>query len=117
MIKICNHLGTIGITVGYLRSLISSTVQSSFGVAEMNFYGPKQGVELMLGKKSTPNQGVIIRTRDNKLIIDLHISVIYGVNVNAISESVAHKVDYVVTEQAGVEVESVNVYVDGMVNS
>lgn len=116
MIKVCNHLGTIGISMKYLRTLISGTAESCFGVAGMNSYGAKQGVDALIKKKNAANKGVIIRQNNNKLIIDLHITVTYGVNVKAITESIAHKVDYVLTEQAGVSVESVNVYVDGMVN-
>ena len=44
MIKIKNHLGTIGISTGYLRQLISATAESCFGVAGLNAYGAKQGV-------------------------------------------------------------------------
>lgn len=116
MIKVSNHLGTIEISAKYLRSLISSTAESCFGVAAMNSYGAMQGVGVLVKKNGAENQGVIIRQHDNRLIIDLHITVTYGVNVNAIAESIAHKVDYVLTEQAGVSVESVNVYVDGMVD-
>lgn len=116
MIKVSNHLGTIGISNKYLRSLISSTAESCFGVAGMNSYGALQGVDAFINKNCAENRGVIIRQNNNKLSIDLHITVTYGVNVGAIAESIAHKVDYVLAEQAGVEVESVNVYVDDMVN-
>lgn len=116
MIKISNHLGTIGISIKYLRSLISHTVENCFGVAGMNSYGAKQGVDALVKKNNAENRGVIIKQDNNKLVIDLHITVTYGVNVNAITESIAHKVDYVLTELAGVSVKSINVYVDGMVN-
>lgn len=116
MIKVSNHLGTIGISAKYLRSLITSTAESCFGVAGMNPYGAIQGVDALVNRRSASNQGVIIRQHDNKLIIDLHITVTYGVNVNAITESIVHKVEYVLAEQAGVEADTINVYVDGMVN-
>lgn len=116
MIKVCNHLGTIGVSGKYLRTLISATVQSCFGVAGMNPYGALQEIDSMIKKQSCANKGVIIRQNNNRLIIDLHITVTYGVNVKAITDSISHKVGYVLTEQAGVDVESVNVYVDEIVN-
>ena len=105
MIKFRNHIGTIGISTGYLRQLISDTAESCFGVAGLNAYGAKQGVSAMLKKENT--------TKD-ELIVDLHITVNYGINVGAIVDSIIHKVNYVLTEQAGVNVKSVNVYVDEM---
>ena len=111
MIKFRNHIGTIGISTGYLRQLISDTAESCFGVAGLNAYGAKQGVSAMLKKENT-TKGVIIR--QDELIVDLHITVNYGINVGAIVDSIIHKVNYVLTEQAGVNVKSVNVYVDEM---
>ena len=60
MIKFRNHIGTIGISTGYLRQLISDTAESCFGVAGLNAYGAKQGVSAMLKKENT-TKGVIIR--------------------------------------------------------
>jgi uncharacterized alkaline shock family protein YloU len=113
MIKFRNHIGTIGISTSYLRQLISDTAESCFGVAGMNAYGAKQGVSSML-RKSDMTKGVIIRQDGDELIVDLHITVTYGLNVGAIVDSIIHKVKYVLTEQAGVEVKSVNVFVDEM---
>lgn len=113
MIKIKNHLGAIGISTGYLRQLISNTAESCFGVAGLNAYGPKQGVYAMLKKENT-TKGVIIRQDGDELVVDLHITVTYGVNVGAIVDSIIHKVNYVLTQQAGITVKSVNVYVDEM---
>ena len=113
MIKIKNNLGTIGISTGYLRQLISSTAESCFGVAGMNAYGAKQGVSAMLKRENT-TKGVIIRQEGDELVVDLHITVTYGVNVGAIVDSIIHKVDYALTNEAGVAVKSVNVYVDEM---
>ena len=113
MIKIKNHLGTIGISTGYLRQLISATAESCFGVAGLNAYGAKQGVYAMLKRENT-TKGVIISQDGDELVVDLHITVTYGVNVGAIVDSIIHKVNYVLTNEAGVSVKAVNVYVDEM---
>lgn len=116
VIKVNNHIGSIGISAKYLRSLISQTAESCFGVAGMNYYGAVQSMNNIVRKNHAANNGVIIKQNDNKLTIDLHITVTYGVNAVAISESIAHKVSYVVSDLAGIEVESVNVYIDGLVD-
>ena len=116
MIKVNNHIGTIGISAKYLRSLISQTAESCYGVAGMNSFGAVQSMNNFVRRSNAANNGVIIKQADNKLTIDLHIMVIYGINAVAISESISHKVSYVVSELAGIEVESVNVYIDGLVD-
>lgn len=115
MIKYKNHLGTIGISTSYLRQLISYTAENCFGVAGLNVYGAKQGMRKVLKKENT-TKGVIIRQEGEQLIVDLHITVNYGINVGAIVESIIHKVTYVLNDQAGVNVKSVNVFIDEMIN-
>ena len=46
--------------------------------------------------------------------MDLHISVIYGMNISAIAKSIVNKVRYTVEEVTGLQVKKVNVFVDGM---
>ncbi len=116
MIKVNNHIGTIGISAKYLRSLISQTVESCFGVAGMNTYGAMQSMNSIVRRDDIDNKGVIIKQKGNMLTIDLHITVTFGVNVSAVSDSIIHKVEYVVADLAGIEVESVNVFVDGLVD-
>ena len=48
MIKVNNHLGTIGISDRYLKTLVSKTAESCFGVADINRAG---AVALMQGGK------------------------------------------------------------------
>lgn len=113
MIKIGNHIGEICISSKYLKNLIGKTAMDCFGVVGMNSYGPKQGVRSLL-KSSSMDNGVIIRQKNNKLLIDLHISVTFGVNIGAISESIVNKVRFAVESEAGVDVLKVNVFIDNM---
>lgn len=115
MIKVKNHIGTIGISNKYIRDVISETVEECFGVAGMNCYGAVQGAERVFVGNKLSNKGVIIRHNDNKLAVDLHITVTYGVNVNAVSDSVIHKVEFVLNEQTGIEVSEINVFVDRII--
>lgn len=55
-----------------------------------------------------------MRGEGDRLIVDLHISVIYGMNISAIAKSIDNKVRYTVEEATGLRVRKVNVFVDGM---
>ena len=115
MVQIENHLGSITISQVYFTNLIGHTVTSCFGVTDMNVSGAKQSfLSLVLRKRNFIDKGVAVRYSREKLYIDLHITVMFGVNIAAIVKSIVNKVSYVVEEETGIPVEKVNVYVDGM---
>ena len=63
-------------------------------------------------KKQSFGRGVSVRAGKDKLVVDLHITVLYGVNVGTVVKSIINKVKYVMEESTGISVERVNVYVD-----
>ena len=95
MITINNHLGTITYSKQFFYSLIGGTVTNCFGIVGMNAGDAKQ-------------------TFVDKLYIDLHISVMYGVNVSTIVKSIIHKVRFAVEDETGFTVDKVNVFVDAV---
>ena len=117
MLKIENHIGSIGISHEYLIKLIGRTVTNCFGVVKMNTSGAKQNLLSLLKIKKADeiDRGVLIRYgKDNSLSIDLHITVRYGTNINAISDSIKHKVQYAIENDTSLKVNKVNDFIDGM---
>lgn len=119
MIILKNHVGHIKISREYLTSLIGNTVTACFGVVSMNAFTPAQTLRAALPFKTKGGEepadcsrGVSVRVNKNKLTIELHISLLYGVNMNAVVRSIIHKVAYTVEESTGLAVEKVNVFVD-----
>ena len=55
-----------------------------------------------------------VKTTDGQLVVDIHIAVTYGININAIVQSIVQNVRYTVEECTGFKVARVNVYVDEM---
>ena len=113
MIKINDHIGCIELSSNYLKKLIAKTAASCFGVVGLNSCSAVQGIRSLLGSESADN-GVMIRQNSNKLTIDLHITVSYGVNIAAIVDSIINKVRFTVEESAGIEVSKINVFVDAL---
>lgn len=114
MIKIYNRYGTIEISDTFLANLLGNAVSSCFGVVGMAVSGPSQGLRTAINKGDTLDKGVKVRSSDGKLIIDLHIIVTFGVNIEAIVNSIINKASYTVHESTGLIVDKVNVFVDGM---
>ena len=51
---------------------------------------------------------------DNKLILDFHVIVSYGVNIRAVASNLVNNVKYKVEEFTGFEIDKINVYVEGV---
>ena len=66
-------------------------------------------------KQDRKDKGVHVYCENNNVCIDIHIAVIYGVNIPAITDSIAHKITYSVSEYIGFPVDKVNVFVDSVI--
>ena len=114
MIRIDNRYGTIEISQGYFNYLVGNAVSACYGVAGMVRSGPRQGLRSVLSRRAYADDGVHVRSDGDRLVVDIHISVIYGMNIAAIAKSIVNKVRYTVEEATGLTVKKVNVFVDGM---
>ena len=72
-----------------------------------------EGIVSLL-KKENYEKGVLVVADGSDLIIDVHIIVSYGINLPAISRSIAKEVKYIVEKMTGFKVKKVNVCIDAM---
>ena len=117
MVLIRNHLGEISISKHFFAQLIGGTLTNCFGVADTTPSSPKQSILGSLPfvkNKKFVDKGVAVSFFRGKLRVDLHITVMYGVNIASVVRSIQHKIAYVIEEETDIEVENVNVYVDGI---
>ncbi len=113
MIRFQNPLGQIEISQHYFSGLVSHAAQNCFGVAGMVASGAAQGLRSITGAKM-PDKGVLVRTENGSLVVDLHIEAAYGVNLNALVRTIISEVRYAVEQATGLKVSRVNVYIDAM---
>jgi len=114
MLRIENHLGTITVSNSFFANLIGYAVSECFGVSGLINTTPSQGFRTLISGKDIGDKGVKVRSIGRELVIDLHISVTYGVNIAAIVKSIINKVTYTVENACGLAVSKVNVYVAEM---
>lgn len=117
MIKLENPNGYIEITNNYFANLVGHAAQSCFGVTGMVNSNPYQSIKSAIKTKTAKDnsdQGVIVKSVNGQLVIELHISVSYGVNISAIVESIVNKVRYTVEEATDLKVSAVNVHIDSL---
>ncbi len=108
------RLGTIEISEGYLSKLIGNEVTSCFGVVGMVANNSKQKIFNKFNKTESIDTGIKVRGNADGVTVELHIMVTYGMNINAIANSITEKVQYVVKEKTGITVDKVIVKVDGI---
>ena len=113
MINFETRYGKIIIENEFFAEFIGNAVTSCYGVAVMVAKGT-QKVRNLISKKQYNDTGIVVTGNIDKINVDLYITVMYGVNINAISNSIVHKVKYSVEEATGIEVNRVTVHIDGM---
>lgn len=116
MIQITNRYGTTTITQEYFRHLIGRVVTDCYGVVGMVNSDMSQSIKGLISKSILNDKGVKVKINGETLTVDLHIIVLYGVNISAIVQSIVNEVKYAVKDNTGFEVDVVNVYIDSMEN-
>lgn len=114
MISYETRIGKITLSNSYFSKLIGRAVTSCFGVVGMVPHGGKQRFLGMLSKKDRLDTGVVVKGDISSVTVDLHIIVSYGMNINAIAQSIMHKVKYTIYEATGIKVTKVTIRVDGI---
>lgn len=114
MVKLATSLGTVTLTSEYFANLVGAVASSCYGVVGMVSKSPVEGLRAMIFGSDFPEKGVRVSQKSNKLEIEIHIKVLYGLNISAIVKSISHKVRYAVESATGLSVETVNVSVDEM---
>ena len=113
MITIQTSRGKICITTSYFAKLIGDAASSCYGVAGMVSRGSQKLLNVFR-RGDAPGKGIVVRGNADSLIVELHIEVMYGLNINAIAKSIVHKVTYAVEDATGIKVERVTVHIDGL---
>ena len=107
------HLGNIKIDNEVIAKYAGSVAVECFGIVGMAIVNVKDGLVRLL-KRDSLERGMHIQIEDNKITIDFHVIVSYGVNISAVADNLFGNVKYRVEEFTGMEVEKINMYVEGV---
>ncbi len=119
MLIVQKHCGGIRYSKEFFDTLVSETVTSCFGVAALNAANRAEALFThvpILKRLYGAGKGVSVDISRGKIRISLHISVVYGTNAAAVTDSIRHKLRFVIEEQTGLPVEDIDVYIDDLVN-
>ncbi len=112
-ILINSEFGDISVNNSVIASIAGAVATKSYGVVGMASKNKKDGVIRLL-KLENMSRGIKVDVEDNGIVIDLHIIVEYGVNINAICDSIVHNVRYQLEHNTGLKVNKVNVLVESV---
>ena len=74
----------------------------------------KDGLVKLLKKESLTHGIQVEISDDNKLTINFHVIVAYGVNISTVSNNLVSTVKYKVESFTGMEVDKINIFVEGV---
>ena len=106
-------LGSILIDTDVIATYAGSVAVECFGIVGMAAVNMKDGLVKLLRKESLKH-GINVRVENNKISLDFHVIVAYGVSISAVADNLLSNAKYKVEEFTGMEIEKINVYVEGV---
>ena len=107
------HMGNITIDNEVIAQYAGSIAMECFGVVGMAGINVKDALVKLL-KMDSMTRGINVSIQNNKLTLNFHIILAYGVSILAVSDNLISNVKYKVEEFTGIEVEKVNIFVEGV---
>ena len=111
--RINNKMGEIQINSDVIAMYTGMTAVECFGIVGMAAVSMKDGLVKLL-KKESLTHGITVDIKDNHITIDFHVIVSYGVSICAVADNLIANVKYKVEEFTGMEVDKINIYVEGV---
>ena len=107
-------LGIITVSPDVIAKYAGSVAIECFGIVGMAAVNMKDGLVKLL-KKDYLTHGINVSVNeDNKITIDFHVIVSYGVSISTVTDNLIETVRYKVEEFTGMEIEKINIYVEGV---
>ena len=107
------HMGNITIDNEVIAQYAGSVAMECFGIVGMAGINVKDGLVKLL-KMDSMTRGINVSINNNKLTLNFHVIIAYGVSILAVSDNLISNVKYKVEEFTGIEVEKINIFVEGV---
>ena len=107
------HMGNIVIDNEVIAQYAGSVAVECFGIVGMAGVSMKDGLVKLL-KMDSITRGINVSLDNNKLVLDFHVIVAYGVSILAVTDNLISNVKYKVEEFTGIEIKKINIFVEGV---
>lgn len=107
-------LGIITIDPEVIAKYAGSVAVECFGIVGMAAVSMKDDLVKLL-KKESLTKGIQVGISDeNKITLNFHVVVAYGVSISAVTDNLISNVKYKVEEFTGMSVDKINIYIEGV---
>ncbi len=111
--RVDTQFGKVLIDTDVIAIYAGSVAVECFGIVGMAAVNMKDGLVRLL-KRDYLNHGINVTLNDNKITLDFHVIVSYGVSISTVSDNLISTVKYQVEEFTGMEIEKINIFVEGV---
>ena len=112
-VRMNNNLGSIVIDSNGIATYAGSVAVECFGIVGMASVSMKDGLVRLLGRDHL-SRGINVRINGNKIELDFHVIVSYGVSISAVAQNLVESVSYKLESFTGMEVRKINIYVESV---
>ena len=106
-------LGEVVINPDVIATYAGSVAVECFGIVGMAAVSMKDGLVKLLRRDSLKH-GINVTIEDNKISLEFHVIVAYGVSISAVTDNLINNVKYKVEEFTGMEIENIRILVEGV---
>ena len=107
-------LGIITVNPEVIAKYAGTVAVECFGIVGMAAVNVKDGLVRLLKKDSLTHGIQVTISEDNRITIDFHVIVSYGVSISAVTDNLISNVKYRVEEFSGMPVDKINIYIEGV---
>ncbi|GEL75919.1 Asp23/Gls24 family envelope stress response protein [Tenuibacillus multivorans] len=113
-IDIRNEYGTVSISKEVISTIAGGAAIECYGIVGMASRKQlKDGLSEILGKENF-SRGVVVRSENDQVDIDMYIIVGYGTKVSEVAHNIQNQVKYSLKKMIGLDVNTVNIYIHGV---
>ncbi|MBR3460379.1 MAG: Asp23/Gls24 family envelope stress response protein [Clostridia bacterium] len=108
-------LGTITMTDDLIATIAGTAAVENYGIVAMNRNSATDALLQLVGSENL-KKGVSVTVLSDGITvdIDLHVTVMYGVSLNAVAQNAVSNVKYRVEDLTGLHVRNVNIFVEAI---
>ncbi|HLS35111.1 MAG TPA: Asp23/Gls24 family envelope stress response protein [Bacillota bacterium] len=113
-IEIQTTNGQVSVTNEVVATIAGSAAVACYGIVGMASKSQiRDGIAEILGRENY-SRGIIVREENNRLHIDMYIIVSYGTKISEVASNVQSQVKYNLEKSLGLEIDSINIFVQGV---
>ena len=108
-------LGTITVSSDVIAKYAGTVAVECFGIVGMAAVNMKDGIYRLLKKENLTHGIQVTISEDNRIKIDFHVIVAFGVSISAVTENLISNVKYKVEEFTRMPVDKIKIYIEGVI--